>query len=128
MNNLQIENQSGMLIKISKGLVIAFIMTLISIFIFSAILTYTNLSEDIVPVVVIILIFISILIGTIVSMRKISKNGMLNGAIVGGIYVMALYLISSILNTGFSINMHTIIMIIAGVISGMVGGIIAINT
>ena len=61
-------------------------------------------------------------------MKKTLKNGMINGAIIGGLYVIMLYTISSFLNTGFALNTYTIIMIISGIISGVIGGIIAVNT
>ena len=48
--------------------------------------------------------------------------------IIGGTYVILLYLISSILNTGFNLNIYTVLMIIAGIISGIIGGIIGVNT
>ena len=127
-NNIKIENTNSSAIRILKGLMISFILTLISILIFSIILTYSNISEKIIPIVIIILTFISILIGTIIGVRKISKNGMLNGAIIGGTYVILLYFISSLLNTGFAFNTYTILMIMAGIISGIIGGIIGINT
>ena len=126
MNNVQVETKIS--VKIAKGILISFLVTLISLFIFSLLLTYTNISERIIPVCIIILTFISILLGTIISMRKLKKNGLINGAIIGGIYVIFLYLVSSILNTGFTMNVYTIIMIIAGMISGVIGGIIAVNT
>ena len=128
MNNVQIESQNNTVIKISKGIVFSFLVTLISVFIFSAILTYTDISESIIPIVIIVLTFVSILIGTIISMRKTTKNGMLNGAIIGGTYVLLLYLISSALNTGFAMNIYTIVMILVGIISGIIGGIIGVNT
>lgn len=129
MNNVVTETSSdNNLIKIFKGLMCSFIITLISIFIFSAILTYTNISEKIIPIVIIILTFISILIGSMLSTKSISKNGMMNGAIIGGTYVILLYLISSLLNTGFALNIYTIVMIIAGIISGIIGGILGVNT
>lgn len=128
MNNIQIEKTNNTAIKIVKGLAISFIVTLITIFIFSVLLTYTNISESIIPTVIIILTFVSILIGSIISMKKTSKNGLINGAIIGGSYVVLLYLISSFLNTGFALNAYTIGMIIAGIISGIIGGIIAVNT
>lgn len=127
-NNIKIENTNNSAIRILKGLIISFAVTLVSIFTFSIILTYSNISEKIIPIVIIILTFISILIGTIIGVRKISKNGMLNGAIIGGVYVILLYFISSLLNTGFALNTYTILMIIAGIISGIVGGIIGVNT
>lgn len=127
-NNIKIENTNNSAIRILKGLIISFVVTLVSIFIFSIILTYSNISEKIIPIVIIILTFISILIGTIIGVRKISKNGMLNGAIIGGTYVLLLYLISSLLNTGFAFNTYTILMVIAGIVSGIIGGIIGVNT
>lgn len=128
MNNIQIEKNNSTPIKIAKGLMISFLMTLISLFIFSIILTYTNISESVIPTAIIVLTFISILIGAIISMKKTSKNGLVNGAIIGGTYVILLYIISSSLNTGFALNGYTIGMIVAGIISGIIGGIIAVNT
>lgn len=126
MNNVQADN--NVVIKIVKGLGISLISTLITIFLFSLILSYTNISENIIPIVVIGLTFVSILLGSIISMKRESKNGMINGAIIGGIYVVLLYLISSFLNTGFALNGYTIGMIVAGTISGIIGGIIGVNT
>ena len=128
MNNIKVENSNSNMIKIFKGLMFSFIITLVSVFLFSIILTYTNISEKVIPIVIIILTFVSILIGTMIGIRKISKNGMLNGAIIGGAYVIMLYLISSILNTGFTLNIYTVFMIIAGIISGIIGGMIGVNT
>ena len=128
MNNIKIETSNNNIIRIFKGLIFSFIITLISIFVFAILLTYTNISENIIPIVIIILTFISILIGSIMAVKKISRNGMLNGGIIGGGYVVLIYLISSILNTGFSLNVYTIIMIIAGITSGIIGGIIGVNT
>lgn len=115
-------------IKIFKGLIMSFTITLIGILIFALILTYSNIAENTIPIVIIGISFISILIGSTISTRKISKNGMINGGIIGGIYIAILYLISSIVNTGFSVNIYTIFMIILGIIAGLVGGILGINS
>ena len=128
MSNIRSEEKNNTIAKIGKGILISIIVTLLAIFIFSILLTYTKISERVIPIVIIIMTFISILIGSIISIRKVSNNGMINGAIIGGTYVMLLYLISSILNTGFSLNIYTITMIIAGVVSGMIGGIVGINS
>lgn len=128
MNNVQIEKNNTGILRITKGLSISFIISLVSIFIFSVILTYSNISEGIIPIAIIVLTFISIFVGAIISTRKVNKNGMLNGGIIGGIYVLLLYLISSIINTGFNINIYTILMIILGIIAGLIGGIVGINS
>jgi len=62
MNNIKIENNTNnRMVKILKGLIFSFIITLISIFLFAVILTYTNISEKTIPIVITILTFISIL-------------------------------------------------------------------
>ena len=128
MNNIKTENNIDNKIKrILKGIIFSIVITLISIFLFAVVLTYSNISETIIPVFIIVLTFCSIMIGTIMGIKNIKKNGMLNGAIIGTAYVIILYLVSSILNTGFTFNNYTILMIISGIISGMIGGIIGIN-
>ena len=112
---------------IIKGIIISLIITLSSIFILAIILTYSNLSENFISPIIIGVTAISILIGTSISTIKLSKNGILNGGIIGGIYIILIYLISSIINVGFEVNMQSIIMIIASVIAGMIGGIVGVN-
>lgn len=127
MNNIKAEKIDNIGLKIGKGLVISFLITLISVFIFAILLTYTDMSESVIPVVIIILSCISILIGSLISTVRIRKNGMINGGIIGSIYVTTLYVISSILNTGFNINIYTVLMLILGIVAGLIGGIIGIN-
>ena len=114
-------------IKILIGTGIAFIITLICLLAISIILTYTNVSENIITVSVIIISALSIFIGSIISAVNINKNGILNGSIVGAIYMITIYLLSSILVLGFSLNMQAIIMIAISILAGMIGGIIGVN-
>ena len=120
--------QTNSYIQIGKGLLISFLATLIGIFLFALILTFSNLSESTIPMVVIGISFVSILLGATISTRKLHKNGMMNGGIIGGTYVLLLYIISSFINTGFTFNIYTIIMIIAGILAGLIGGILGINS
>ena len=115
------------IIKIAKGSIIAILITLIILIIFSALLTYTTLNENSIPTVIIIVTAISILIGSQISTSKIKKNGIVNGILVGGIYIAFLYLLSSIVTKNFSFNNYSIIMIITSLLIGGVGGIIGVN-
>lgn len=115
------------IIKIIKGSVGGIILTLILLLIFAAVLTYTNIEESTIKPVIIVITVISILVGSSISTLKIKKNGMINGAIVGLIYILTIYLISSITGSGFALNIYSIIMIIAAIISGVIGGIIGVN-
>lgn len=66
-----------------KGTFIAWLVTLILLFIYSCVLSFTNLSDSTIPIVTIILTAISILIGSSLATHKIKNNGLLNGALVG---------------------------------------------
>ena len=128
MNNFLEERENKKYFNIIKGIGIAFIITLLGIFVFSLLLTYTKISENTISPVIIIISAISILIGANISTRKLNKNGMLNGALIGGIYILLIYLISSIINSQFSINIYSIFLIIFGIIAGLIGGILGINS
>ena len=114
---------------IAKGVIISIICTLVLLFIFSIVLTYTNTNENTIPTVIIIITAISIFIGATLTAKAIKKNGIINGGIIALIYILLIYLGSSITsNTGFKLTMHSIIMIILSMAFGMIGGIIGVNS
>ncbi len=112
---------------IIKGVIISMIFTFIFLFIFSIILTYTNMSESFIKPVIIITTAISIFIGSSIGNLKMKKNGLLNGAIIGIIYLLSIYLLSGIINQNFTLTIQSLIIIISGMLCGMFGGIIGIN-
>ena len=112
---------------IFKGVGISIIVTLIALLIFSVILTYTNVSENTIAPVVIVVTALSILCGSSISTKNIKKNGMINGGLTGLAYLLILYIISSILNWEFSLNIQSLIMILVGTAFGILGGIIGVN-
>lgn len=121
------ENLSIKFLNIIKGVIISIIFTLIFLCIFSIILTYTNISEKIINPVIIVVTAISIFIGSSIGNFRMKKNGLLNGALIGGIYLLTIYLLSGIINQNFSLTMQSLLIIIAGMICGMFGGIIGVN-
>ena len=123
----EIEVKSNNMIKVLKGSVMAVMVTLVLLLIYSCVLTFTEISENTMSACIIIITCISILIGSSISTITIKKNGLLNGGLVGVIYVTCLYIFSSTLQTGFSLTGISIIMMICGIITGMLGGIIGVN-
>ena len=113
---------------ILRGILISFIFTIFMLVIFATLLVYTDLSEQTIRPVIITITGISILIGSSLGTRKLHKNGLLSGGIIGSSYILLLYLISSIVSSNFSINWVSIIMIIVGLIGGIFGGVIGVNT
>lgn len=121
------ENISRNFANIIRGVIISIIFTLILLFIFSLLLTYTTISENFIAPVIIVTTAISIFIGSSIGCLKSNKNGLFNGAMIGGIYLLSLYIISGILSKNFNLNIQSIIIIISGMICGMIGGIIGVN-
>lgn len=110
-----------------KGIIISFMLTLVLLFLYSVILTYTSISENTIAPVIIVITMISILIGSSITTNKIRKNGIVNGGIIGLTYILLIYIISSIIETGFSLNVYSIIMIVLSILAGMIGGIVGVN-
>ncbi len=119
--------ENDFLINLFKGVGISFAFTLVLLLIFSVILTFSNINENVINPVIIIVTGISILIGSSIGNNKIKKNGLLNGALVGIIYMLIIYTISSLLNWKFNLSLQSLIMIIVGMVFGMLGGIIGVN-
>ena len=127
MEEITKEKSNSNLIKIIKGSVIAIVLSLIFLTIYAAILSFTSVSETTMVPVVLVLTGISILIGSSMSSISIKRQGIINGGLVGLIYVLFLYIVSSIAGIGFGLNMNAIIMLVVGVITGMIGGVIGVN-
>ena len=115
-------------ISIIKGVVISFVFTLVLLTLFAILLVYTDLQEATIKPVIITVTGISILVGSSLGTKKLKKNGLINGAIIGGTYIFVIYIISSLLNSNFSIDLISLIMIAVGIVGGILGGIIGINS
>ena len=126
MENIK-KSDSNLLANIAKGTLISLISTVIMLLIFSLILAFTNVQENTINPVIMIVTAISILIGSSIANIKIRKKGLINGALIGACYILTIYLISSILNWKFSLNLQSIIMIVIAIIFGILGGIIGVN-
>lgn len=127
MNNEKQEEFNNIAKILLKGSAISFVSLLILLFAFSAILTYTNIDESIIPIATIVINTVSILIGSSIATIHLKKNGILNGLIIGIIYMLLIYLISGIINSSFALELQAILLIAFGIIAGGIGGIIGVN-
>lgn len=112
---------------ILRNVFIAYFFTLVLYFIYSLLLEFTPIPESSIPLFGFISSMFSVFIGSSLAVIKIRENGLINGGLVGGMYILILYLLSSIFSTGFSLNGYAFSMIIFNIIIGMIGGIIGVN-
>ncbi len=108
---------------IGKSLIITVILMLI----IAAIITYTSVSDSIMPLITSVIMVISIAYSGLLVATKIRKRGLMHGLITGSIYILLVIFLSWVLANDFSINKFTIIKAIIGVVSGGLGGMIGVN-
>ena len=126
MEKIRLPNNT--FVNIIKCTAISFSFTIVLFLLLSICLSYTKLSENIINPAIIIVTTISIFFGSIVMGRNRKDKGMLFGGICACIYIFILYITSSIASKDFSLNMISIVMISFGIIFGMIGGMIGINS
>lgn len=111
----------------TRETIISVIISVILIFLLSLIISKTSVTEEIINPAIIIISTFSIVVGSIRVSKCKKEKGILNGAIFGLIYMVLMYLISSIVLRDFSITTKSLIMIISGIVGGAIGGIIGVN-
>lgn len=114
-------------IKIITGSGVAISISIILLLILAISLAYTNVPESIIAPSIIVISAFSILIGSFLSSMKIRKQGIINGGIVGVTYIITLYLLSSLVQQDFGVNIYAIIMIVCSIVAGCFGGILGVN-
>ena len=114
-------------IAILKGEKIAFIINIFGLIILSLIMTYSTISDNNIPTLVIAVNTLAILIGSSIATIKLEKKGIVNGLIIGVLYMLIYLLISLIFSGNINFSSKTILLIILGVIAGGIGGIIGVN-
>lgn len=127
MKEIKSEGSTNNLRRILKGSITAIVITFVLLLIYAILLTYTNLNENTMSITIIIITAISILVGSFISSMNIKKNGLTSGMLVGLIYIITIYLVSSIIDQNFGLTMYSIIMIALSIVAGAVGGIIGVN-
>lgn len=112
---------------IFKGVLLAYIITMVIFLVFAVVITYTDFPESAIPSIVTITTIVSIFIGGAGVAKKARNKGWLNGALVGIAYIVILYFISALSLVGFVFDKNVISMLIMGILSGALGGIVGIN-
>lgn len=112
-----------MIKKISKSLIISYIVTFILLLIFSMIMYYGNVSEKVVGIFVIITYFISSLLGGLSIGKSVENRRFLWGMILGLLYFGIIMMITLVGRVGDEqIDSSKITGFITSCIGGMLGG------
>lgn len=116
------------LVMLLKGLLAAYLITIPAFMLFALILANTDFPQRLVTPAVVVTTIISVLMAGSISTKGIRNKGWLNGSIVGLIYMLILYVFSSLVYKNFTIDKYVITMTVIGILAGAIGGIVGINT
>ena len=89
-------NKTNHIMIFFKNLILEFLLTIIFLMIIAILLSTTDLNENVINPCIIFISAFSILVGSFFSSRKIGKKGIVIGILQGLIYMLILYLFSSI--------------------------------
>ncbi len=115
------------LLRVVKGLILSFLITLPCFLAFALFLTYTDFPEKYTYLTVTITTIISVLVASAYSTKNVKHKGWMNGCFVGILYVAILYLASSLVFMNFALDVQVLLTFIIGAIVGCLGGIFGIN-
>ncbi len=127
MSYFKNQNNSSYLLDIIRGTFLGLILTFILIIIFTIILTYTKLSEELIPLINSIIMILGITSGAVLTSRKLDKKGWLTGGLIGILYFLIIFIISKIFIKDFTIDKYLLIKGLIAVVTGCIGGMIGIN-
>lgn len=112
--------------KVCKGVLKAYIFTLILFFIFSLVVYITRLSENVIPIAVLSISAISIFISGVNITKRVESKGWLYGGLIGVFYVifqsfLGFLLVPNLVNLGKGIFINLCIGFLVGIFSGIIG-------
>ncbi|SES73711.1 putative membrane protein, TIGR04086 family [Natronincola peptidivorans] len=110
-----------------KGLIRAYIVSLLFFLISAIIITYTKLGEGVIPILTSIIMVVSIAYAAIYVSVHIKKRGWLHGAFIGLLYILFLIILSKIFITDFVMDKVIYYRILTCTVTGGIGGMIGIN-
>ena len=112
---------------LARGMAVAFAITCIIFIGFGILLTYTDLSEESLPLVSLVCTALSVAAAGYDWAACMQKKGILWGMAAGAVYTVLLYLITSLAADSFRLELSGIMTLVVALAGGAVGGILGVN-
>lgn len=110
-----------------RGMAVAFAITCIIFIGFGILLTYTDLSEERLPMVSLICTAVSAAAAGYDWAACMKKKGILWGMAAGAVYTVLLYLITALASDSFAVELSALMTLAVAMAAGAVGGILGVN-
>ena len=112
---------------LAAGVLMAYALTVIALIVTACLLTYTDLPESSVPIIVTVACVLSVGVAGFDAGRASAEKGWLWGLAAGGIYAVLLLCVLAWTAGGFVPDVRKITLLILSVAGGGVGGMLGIN-
>lgn len=110
-----------------KGVLFAALFTL-AVFLLSAVfLSYTPMPESAIPYISFVTQVIGAAISGFIPAKRAGVKGLVTGGVSALLYMLILWLISSLAADGFFMGKHVLTMFLLSLASGALGGILGVN-
>ena len=121
------EENKSQIKQLVKGVLIGYAVTCIIFLAYAMLITYTQMSERNLPMVVAVTTLLSVMIAGFDAAKGATKKGWLWGMAAGFIYVAIMGLIMMVMLPGFFVDGRTVTVIMLSIAGGGLGGILGIN-
>lgn len=116
------------IISLTKGAIFSYLLTAIVFIIYGILLTYTEITEKNMQIVVMFTTVLSVLIGGIIASKGVNSKGLIFGMLVGIVYSTIMIMVGLCVLPVLKITSKMIMITILSISAGGIGGIIGINT
>ena len=124
---LKTDDKNGTIKPIIKGVSVALAISLVAILLFAFLLRWTNISDSLIAPVNQVIKCVSIFLGVLFGLKKVKKNGIINGLLIGFFYTILAFLVFSLLDGAFNFDRSFLNDLIFSLVTGAICGIICVN-
>lgn len=111
----------------SRFLFISICIGLVLVCLSAVIMTYTNVNDTMMPILVYTSVGIGVFAGSTMLGKKVKQKGYIYGALFGFIYFSIIYLFTVVSFKGFFVNATVGIYLLTSLVSSAIGGILGVN-
>ena len=123
----QTKDTNSKALGIVKGLALAYAITCVVFIVYALLLTYTELSDQNIPLVAMICTVVATVVAGITAAKNIGEKGLVWGCIMGILYAVVLFVIAVAVNDEMLFDTGRITTLLISAAGGGIGGILGIN-
>jgi len=127
VSNIVTDDNKSQIMQLIKGVMMGYAITCIIFLAYAMLVTYTQMSERNLPIVIAVTTLLSVMIAGFDAAKGAPSRGWMWGLLAGFIYVAILALVMAIMIPGFFADGRTATVIVLSVAGGALGGILGIN-